>query len=249
MHPRHQAILKLLSAQKVATVEELAHYFNVSQVTIRKDLNVLEQQGMLLRRYGGAMLVEPYIVNQTTHDDISLNQQAIARSCAKMIQHHQRIIIDAGRTTSALIPMLSEKQKLVVMTNSLLVANQLINLSNPPSLLMTGGTWDEVSNSFQGRVAEEALRAYDFELLFIGADGIDMDRGTTTFNELFTLSKVMAEVSQKVVVMLESQKIGRKIPNVELSWDMIDVVVTDRHISPHHLSALKEKPIEVIIAE
>lgn len=71
---------------------------------------------------------------------------------------------------------------------------------------MTGGTWDSRSESFQGKVAEQVLRSYDFDQLFIGADGLDLARGTTTFNELVGLSQVMAEVSREVIVLIESQK-------------------------------------------
>lgn len=84
-------------------------------------------------------------------------------------------------------------------------------LEHEPVLLMTGGTWDPHSESFQGQVAEQVLRSYDFDQLFIGADGIDLVRGTTTFNELLGLSRVMAEVAREVIVMVEADKIGRKI--------------------------------------
>ena len=63
---------------------------------------------------------------------------------------------------------------------------------------MTGGTWDPHSESFQGQIAEQVLRSYDFDQLFIGADGIDLARGTTTFNELVGLSRVMADVAREV---------------------------------------------------
>lgn len=86
---------------------------------------------------------------------------------------------------------------------------------------MTGGTWDSRSESFQGKVAEQVLRSYDFDQLFIGADGLDLARGTTTFNELVGLSQVMAEVSREVIVLIESQKIGRKMPNIELECKIL----------------------------
>ena len=78
-------------------------------------------------------------------------------------------------TTAALIPELGRKPGLVVMTNSLNVANALRELEHEPVLLMTGGTWDPHSESFQGQVAEQVLRSYDFDQLFIGADGIDLE--------------------------------------------------------------------------
>ena len=135
------------------------------------------------------------------------------------------------------------------MTNSLTVATQLTELENEPTLLMTGGTWDVRSESFQGQVAEQALRSYDFDQLFIGADGIDLARGTTTFNELVGLSRVMAETAREVVVMVESQKIGRKMPNLELSWDQIDVLVTDRQISKEMLQKIEAQQVEVVLTD
>ena len=95
------------------------------------------------------------------------------------------------------------------------VATRLLALENEPTLLMTGGTWDPHSESFQGQVAENVLCSYDFDQLFIGADGIDVARGTTTFNELVGLSQVMAKAAREVIVLVESEKIGRKIPNLD----------------------------------
>ena len=114
---------------------------------------------------------------------------------------------------------------------------------------MTGGTWDVRSESFQGKVAENTLRAYDFDQLFIGADGLDLERGTTTFNELVGLSQVMAEVSREVIVLIESQKIGRKMPNVELDWTKIDKVITDKQISFETKVAIEKNGVAVIIAD
>ena len=134
------------------------------------------------------------------------------------------------------------------MTNSLQLANAIHELENEPTLLMTGGTWDPHSESFQGQVAEQVLRSYNFDQLFIGADGLDLERGTTTFNELTGLSKVMAEMSREVIVLLESSKIGRRIPNLELPWSEINVLVTDDHISAEALQTITDQGVKVLLA-
>ena len=134
------------------------------------------------------------------------------------------------------------------MTNSLTVANALNELESEPTLLMTGGTWDAHSESFQGQVAESVLRSYDFDQLFIGADGVDLERGTTTFNELVGLSKVMAEVSREVIVMVESEKISRKIPNLELAWDIIDILITNKDLEPEYKQKIESHGVKVICA-
>ena len=180
---RRHTILARVNQDGEVSVEALALEFETSEVTIRKDLTALEKSGLLLRRYGGAVALPQEIVAKGDEKSDTLRKMAIAKAASALIKDHNRIIIDSGRTTAAMIPELSKKRGLVVMTNAMNIANRLLSLENEPTLLMTGGTWDPHSESFQGQVAEQVLRSYDFDQLFIGADGIDVERGTTTFNE------------------------------------------------------------------
>lgn len=243
---RRHTIMQLLQEQGEVNVEQLVQLFDISEVTIRKDLSALETNGFLLRKYGGAILMPKEIMDENENDELTKRKFVIAKAAAERIRDHNRIIVDSGSTTAALIKQLNLKQGLVVMTNSLSVATELRALENEPTLLMTGGTWDTRSESFQGKVAEQVLRSYDFDQLFIGADGIDLARGSTTFNELVGLSQVMAEVSREVVVMVESQKIGRKMPNLELTWQQIDVLITDTGLSEQDKQAILAHGVEVI---
>ena len=243
---RRHTILALLAEQGEVSVDELSKAFSTSEVTIRKDLAALEKSGLLLRRYGGAVPMPQELISDV--QPISQYKQAIARAGVARIREHARIIIDSGTTTAAMIPQLGHKPGLVVMTNSLNVARAISELEHEPVLLMTGGTWDPHSESFQGQVAEQVLRSYDFDQLFIGADGIDLHRGTTTFNELLGLSRVMAEVAREVVVMVESDKIGRKIPNLELPWGGIHTLITDERLDNQAREQLTARGIKLICA-
>ena len=243
---RRHTIMQLLQEQGEVSVEQLVQLFDISEVTIRKDLSALETSGFLLRKYGGAILMPKEIIDENENDELTKRKFVIAKAAAERIRDHNRIIVDSGSTTATLIKQLNLKQGLVVMTNSLSVATELRALENEPTLLMTGGTWDTRSESFQGKVAEQVLRSYDFDQLFIGADGIDLARGSTTFNELVGLSQVMAGVSREVVVMVESQKIGRKMPNLELTWQQIDVLITDTGLSEQDKQAILAHGVEVI---
>ena len=245
---RRHAIATLVNEMGEVSVESLASQFETSEVTIRKDLASLEENGLLLRRYGGAIALPKEVVSEELSPKVSVRKVSIAKAAAKLIRDHNRIVIDSGRTTGALIEQLNEKRGLVVMTNSLQVANALSELENEPTLLMTGGTWDIRSESFQGNVAESVLRSYDFDQLFIGCDGVDLERGTTTFNELIGLSKVMAEVSREVIVMVESDKFGRKIPNLELPWNIVDVLVTDEGLPDEFVKKIESHQVRVIRA-
>lgn len=243
---RRHSISKLVNDKGEVSVDELAHQFNTSEVTIRKDLASLEKNGQLLRRYGGAIAIPKEVIHEELNQNISKRKLKLAEKAAELIRDHNRIVIDSGSTTGALIQQLNSKRGLVVMTNSLHVANALNELESEPTLLMTGGTWDNHSESFQGKVAESVLRSYDFDQLFIGADGVDLTRGTTTFNELVGLSKVMAEVSREVIVMVESDKVGRKIPNLELAWEMIDILITNADLLPEHKAEIEANGVRVI---
>ena len=246
---RRQLIVSMLMEQNELNVDYLAQFFETSEVTIRKDLRVLEEGGFLLRRYGGAIKMPSEMMEEESNDEqLSKQKLAIAKAARDIIADHNRIIIDSGRTTGALVKALNQKG-LVIMTNSLSLANELTTLECEPTVLMTGGTWDARSESFQGKVAENALRSYDFDRLFIGADGLDLERGTTTVNELVGLSQVMAEVSREVIVLIESQKIGRKMPNVELDWSAIDKVITDNQISYETKVLIEQNGVEVIVAK
>ncbi len=244
---RRHAILALLNEQGEVSVDELAKRFATSEVTIRKDLGALEKNGLLLRRYGGAVPMPQELIADSGQP-ISKYKQAIGRAAAGLLREHARIIIDSGSTTAALIPQLGHKPGLLVMTNSLSVVSALRELEDEPVILMTGGTWDPHSESFQGQVAEQVLRSYDFDQLFIGADGIDLARGTTTFNELLGLSRVMAEVAREVIVMVEADKIGRKIPNLELPWSSIQTLITDERLPTEARESITARGINLICA-
>ena len=244
---RRHAIITLLAERGELSVDSLAREFETSEVTIRKDLAELERNGLLLRRYGGAVPVPQELVAEAPEaEQVSKRKLAIARAAAELIRDHNRIIIDSGSTTAALIPELGKRRGLVVMTNSLTVAAALRELENEPTLLMTGGTWDPHSEAFQGQVAEQVLRSYDFDQLFIGAAGIDPASGTTTFNELVGLSRVMAEVAREVVVLAESHKVGRKIPNLELPWSGVDILITDTGIDGGLKAQIEQQGVQVI---
>ncbi|RDF08912.1 DeoR family transcriptional regulator [Haemophilus paraphrohaemolyticus] len=246
---RRQLIVSMLIEQNELSVDYLAQFFETSEVTIRKDLRVLEEGGFLLRRYGGAIKIPSEMIEEENNDEqLSKQKLAIAKAARDIIADHNRIIIDSGSTTGALVKALNQKG-LVIMTNSLSLANELTTLECEPTVLMTGGTWDARSESFQGKIAENSLRSYDFDQLFIGADGLDLERGTTTFNELVGLSQVMAEVSREVIVLIESQKIGRKMPNVELNWAKIDKIITDSQLSYETKVLIEQNGVEVIVAK
>ena len=121
---RRHNIITDLNAQGEVSVDSLAKQFDTSEVTIRKDLAALENSGLLLRRYGGAVAL-PSEITEAKVAPLSKQKLHIAKKAAALIRDHNRIIIDSGQTTSALVGELSHKKGLVVMTNALSIANEI----------------------------------------------------------------------------------------------------------------------------
>ncbi|MDF1763725.1 MAG: DeoR family transcriptional regulator [Oleibacter sp.] len=264
---RHQTILTELNRTGLVQVESLSKQLHTSEVTIRKDLSVLERDGLLIRRYGGAQRLplqreqfkeHPREQSATSNSassglhsaepKVSNRKFAIGQLAGQQVNDHSRILIDFGTTTTAMIPHLAHVEGLMVMTNSMRTAQAVLALTPSPTLLMTGGTWDNQTHSLQGQIAEQVLQSYDFDQLFIGCDGLDPQRGTTTFNELFGLSQVMAESAREVIVLATTDKLGRRIPNLELPWSKIDTLITDADIPKDARQQIEQQGVRVLIA-
>lgn len=245
LQARHESIVNWVVQHGQTPVEALAREFSTSEVTIRKDLTQLAEQGRLIRQHGGAA---PLTNKQKNKSEKASLKHAIGQLAATLVQDGQKIVIDSGSTTATMVEHLTQPKQLVVMTNSLNVANQLVAFNNEPTVLMTGGTWDKQSLSFQGSMAGKMLQSYSFDLAFVGAAGLDIERGTTTYNELTQLSQEMARVAGKVVVLAESSKLRHKMPNIELAWQQVAVLVTDEGISDSAEQQLIEQGVTVMKA-
>ena len=255
---RRQQIVAWVKEQGQSQVEDLAVRFATSEVTIRKDLAALSQQGLLIRQFGGAVplpttashsgTAQPSINEANVNHAISPAINAIGKCAASLIKPESKLVIDCGSTTASVLPHLAQVDDLVVMTNTLSTANYLTQSEKEPTVLMVGGTWDTQSQSFQGAMAEQLVSAYSFDIAFIGAAGIDVNRGTTTFNELIGVTRAMAAAAGKVVVLASSKKLTHKMPNLELSWKSISVLITDEGISDEDKLNIENQGVTVIVA-
>ncbi|MBE1286379.1 MAG: DeoR family transcriptional regulator [Alteromonadaceae bacterium] len=236
---------QLLKNQSV-TVSGLSNLLGISEVSIRKYLTQLERDGFCIRTHGGAVLVPE---KSPVIQPLSKVKQAIAKTAASLIQPGARIIVDSGSTTARLLPFLQQIPDIVVMTNSLPIATALTERSNNATILMCGGTWDPVSHSFQGQMSEKMIASYNFEWAFVGASGVDVDTGTATFHELTKLSQVMSDVSEQTIVMAESDKLSKKMPNIELAWSQISHFVTDNQITEEAVTQIRAHDVHVLLAD
>lgn len=247
---RHQDILNRLAKEKHLEVLDLCEILDVSAVTIRKDLKLLEQKGLLYRTHGGASLDNPYINERTVLDKekISVEEKnGIAQMAASRIVENDSIMIASGTTVQAFSKFIQAKNKLTVITSSLHVVLHLIHDKNI-EILQLGGYIRHSSASVIGNYAECILKNVSCSKLFLGVDGIDLEYGLSTTNlEEAELNKKMLNAAQKVIVLADSSKFGKKSFARICDLSKVDEIITDNGISSSIKKKLEEKEIKVTI--
>ncbi|MBG0916939.1 DeoR/GlpR transcriptional regulator [Exiguobacterium sp. PBE] len=208
---RHQLILQRLSEQKVVKLKELVDLTDSSESTIRRDLTDLEAEGYLARVHGGATLIatpdeEPTF--EEKRDRFVDEKVAIARKAATFIEDGMSIYLDAGTTTQAMVPFL-EGKKIVVVTNSLPIANELFDLDIKTFVI--GGELKRSTQALVGYNARESMMNYRVDLAFLGMNGIDPEAGYTTPDpEEALVKKTAIELAQTSFVLADASKIGKR---------------------------------------
>jgi len=249
---RHKYILDKLNREGIVNVADLSKELNVTMVTIRKDLKMLEDRKMLFRSHGSATPSSPY-VNDRPVDEKQLvmvdEKKKIANIAASMIEDDDAIIIASGTTVATLASYIPLGKKATVLTSAINVTMALIDHPNIETVQL-GGVIRKSSSSAVGHYAEEMLINFACSKLFLGVDGISPDFGLTTSNMMEAhLNAKMIKSVQKVIVLADSSKFGRKGFGKICDIDDIDSVITDNGISDLFRSKLEERGIEVIIAE
>lgn len=248
---RRQRIMSHIQQHGSGKVDDFALTFNVSAVTIRHDLNVLEKEGCVFRCYGGANLNPNFAFDQPLHRKDQLNRttkQMIALAAAQLISDGEAVILDSG-STIALMPQHLTQKKLVVMTNALNTAYQLSHNDNV-ELHVIGGSLRRASCSLTGHHGEQHIRSYLFDKLFLGVDGFDLHAGITTpDSHEAQVNRAMCDVARQVIAVTDSSKFGRKSFCLIRAANQIDVLVTDSFIPHATHQALLEMGVDVIIAD
>lgn len=247
---RHQAIMEQLQQEGSVNVTDLCKQLSVSSVTIRKDLKLLEDRQLLFRTHGGATLINPYTIDRTVFEKEKIQtseKSLIAREAASMIMANDSIIIASGTTVQAMAKEIQPTGNLTVVTSALNVAIQLVKHPNI-EILQLGGILRKSSTSVAGLYAERILSDFFCSKLFLGVDGIDLEFGLTTTNaQEAHLNRKMMEVSQKVIVLADSTKFGKRGFGRICDIEEVDRIITDRGIPPHTVNALERMGVKVTV--
>ena len=247
---RHQLILDKLNHEHHVEVSDLCEELKVSAVTIRKDLKLLEDKGLLYRIHGGASLENPYINDRPINEKekISVSEKSdISKKAAELIKDNDSIMIASGTTVQQLARSITNKGSLNVITSSLNVALELLNHQNI-QVIQLGGNLRHSSSSVTGHYAQHILEHISCSLLFLGVDGIDLDYGcTTTSLEEALLNQKMMEASQRTIILADSSKFGKKSFGRICGLEQVDQIITDSAISPNLAKKIQDLGVKLSI--
>jgi DeoR family transcriptional regulator, aga operon transcriptional repressor len=247
---RHQFILDKLKKEGNVNVVELCNELNVSSVTIRKDLKLLEDKTLVYRTHGGGTLVNPYTVDKHVNEKAKINsaeKQEIGNVAAKLIDPNDSIIIASGTTVLSLAKSIQPQESLTVITAALNVATELSQQANIEIILL-GGILRKSSTSVTGYYAEKILEDFSCSKLFLGVDGIDIEFGLTTTNAMEAqLNRKMIQAAQKTIVLADSTKFGKRGFGKICGLEDIQQIITDSGIPERTANTLKSMGIEVTI--
>src|SRR5258705_3244777 len=247
---RRRAILESVNREGRVLVGELAHQFDTSEVTIRKDLEILHAHGLVHRTHGGALPSrETALADPTLREKERLHRKEkhrIAQAAAAMANEGQVVVLDSGSTTTAIARALRTFHNLTVVTNSVNIAAELAGTDL--EVILTGGTLRKNSFSLVGPIAEDMLRRLTADILFLGVDGFDVQYGLSTPNILEAkVNRVMVDVSKTVVAGCCASKFGRRSLSLILPPSALHRVITDRAAPKSDMKKLQKAGIEVTL--
>jgi DeoR/GlpR family transcriptional regulator of sugar metabolism len=252
-YKRRQSLLDILRKQPGLRVPELAVTLSVSEGTVRNDLNALEQQGLLMRVHGGAVLHQQDQFQNNSfirrHQQNPAAKFAIAREAAVLVNNGDSILLDASSTAYYLAQALSERQRLRVMTNGFQVARELAqNTAN--MVILIGGIVNNESSSVTGLLSEHIIEELHIQKAFLSCSGFSLERGMTEVHLAEAqLKRKVIESSQELFALVDASKFGKEDLTSFARPEKITRLFTDQHLSSDWLERLRQAGIEFTICE
>jgi DeoR/GlpR family transcriptional regulator of sugar metabolism len=252
-YERRQSLLDILRKQPGLRVPEIAVALDVSEGTVRNDLNALEHQGLLTRVHGGAVLNQADRFQDHSfirrHEQNAAAKLAIARTAAALVNDGDSILLDASSTVYYFAKALADRQRLRVMTNGFEVARELAqNTTN--TVILIGGIVNNESSSVTGLLSEHIMEELHIQKAFLSCSGFSLERGMTEviLGEA-QLKRKAIESSQELFALVDSSKFGKEDLTSFARPDKISRLFTDQHLSPDWLERLRQANIEVEICD
>lgn len=249
---RRRRILEQMRSGAAVTVADLASEFGVSESSIRRDLRDLEQSGLLARTHGGALPVDGTLEEPSFAEKSALHlaeKREIARVAAGLVKDGDSIILDAGTTTLEIARLLLQRRDLTVVTNAYHIAAEM---ADAPGIrvVVTGGEIKGNTLALVGPMAERALEEINVDRVFLGTNGLDLERGLTTPTQAeAAIKRRMIAAARQTIVVADHTKMGKVAFATIAPVTRAHIIITDRHMDSDVARELKARGVEVLVAQ
>jgi DeoR/GlpR family transcriptional regulator of sugar metabolism len=251
LRERLDQIVTFLQEEGRVSVADLSDHFGVSAVTIRNDLTSLQQQGLLVRTHGGAVIrpdlnMEPpaFALRKELH---LAEKERIGRAAAALVRDGDSVALDASTTAWQIARHLKGRQELTVVTNGLFIALEFLD-SPGVTVVMPGGSLRAASASLVGDQGACILERYHMQKGFFGAGGFTLEEGLTDTNQYeVELKQRMVERSKQVIAVVDSSKWGQVTFASLAAVEQLDHVITDEAAPEVMVAELRDRGIDVIL--
>ena len=249
---RHKIILEVLNKNGFVKIADMAQELGVTTVTIRKDIKILAEKGLLYKVHGSARATNPHVVDTDFKIKHSVNMETkkrIATRVVEMVESNDSLIISSGSTSYTVASLLvqnSSLQNVNVVTSFLKIA-ALLAESASFNVTQLGGP---VRHNSLSTLADESWGKFDFicDKFILGVDGIDIEHGISTSTiEEARLTQRMIEHASKTIVVADSSKFGQRSFGRICGFDEIDILITDTNAPKQMIEMMEDAGVEVIL--
>lgn len=242
---RSESILEFVNQHQQVAVSELAAAFDVSLVTIRKDLTTLEEKGLLKRHHGMATVNDSDDLNYRLAQNYEIKQK-IAIEAANLVESQDTIMIESGSTCALLAQQLGKQKKQVtIITNSAFIANFVRNFASL-TIILLGGNYQPHSQVMVGPLTSQAIENFSVNYLFVGTDGFDAQKGFYCSDMMRAeVVKKMRASAQQLTILTDSSKFEKSDLVHQFSLDEVDNVITDDRIEPRAKKAIHQAQVNL----
>ncbi|MBR4120159.1 MAG: DeoR/GlpR transcriptional regulator [Spirochaetales bacterium] len=247
---RYAAIMKMIRETNIVKIGDIATKLKVSNETARRDLETLQDQKLLKRVHGGAVLIDPITDSEPSQltfskAGISIEEKAaIGRAAAEMVRNGETIFLDIGSTTLQIARNLKMRSNLTVITNSIDIINELAGTN--VDVIVLGGKLAKDDLHISSPITETMFEYYNVDRSFISCGGISRNGDITDYSDLLLNRKVVRDHSNRLILVADSGKFGKKAMIKACDIKMMDTVITDTNLSEEYRELIIGMGIEFV---
>lgn len=253
---RRKRILEILQKEGSVIAKDLADLFQISIDSVRRDLTIMEKQGMLQKTYGGAILVRPArqvrqlpLPDTRRYGPPDPHQNAISKRAASFIKQHDTVFIGGAGIQYGMLKYLPTDFPFTLVTNSIKIAESVRRQNNITAYLIGGKIRTESNGGMIDPLAVEMVSQFSLDIGFLTGGGINANGISTSTPEGAAFHRKVAEVSRKTICLAPYEKVGQQMFIISVPLESIDLIITDQAAPEKVIQDIEKRHVEIVFAD